>query len=76
MLKNERQERILELIDEHRYVTAQQLSRLLYVSLPTVRRDLAELQQQGLILRNHGGAKMAGEGTVEIPLSFRNSYKQ
>ena len=76
MLKNERQERILELIDEHRYVTAQQLSRLLYVSLPTVRRDLAELQQQGLILRNHGGAKKAEEGTVEIPLSFRNSYKQ
>lgn len=58
MLKNERYERILEILDENTYVTANELSERLYVSIPTVRRDLTELQRQGLIRRNHGGAEL------------------
>lgn len=76
MLKNERYERILEILDENTYVTANELSERLYVSIPTVRRDLTELQRQGLIRRNHGGARKVSDGGAEIPLSFRTSYKQ
>lgn len=76
MLKNERYEKILEILDENTYATAKQLSELLFVSIPTIRRDLTELQRQGLIRRNHGGAKKISDGGAEIPLPFRNSYKQ
>jgi DeoR/GlpR family transcriptional regulator of sugar metabolism len=42
-------------------VSVEALSRRLGVSLPTVRRDLARLEEGGLVRRTHGGA------TVEAP---------
>jgi DeoR/GlpR family transcriptional regulator of sugar metabolism len=42
-------------------VSVEALSRRLGVSLPTVRRDLARLEESGLVRRTHGGA------TVEAP---------
>ncbi len=76
MQKNPRHQQILDILEEQTYVTAQELSDRLFISLPTVRRDLTYLQQQGLILRNHGGATLANEGTTDIPLPFRHAYKQ
>ena len=73
MLKEERYERILELLEGNQYLSAQQLSRQLFVSLPTIRRDLAELQQRKQVVRSHGGAKkVQGEHTV-APLNFRRT---
>ncbi len=74
MHKRERQQKILEIIKGKNYVSAVHLSKLLYVSLPTVRRDLTELSKNGLILRNHGGAMSLSEGSYEIPLDFRSNY--
>ncbi len=76
MQRNPRHQQILDILEEQTYITAQELSDRLFVSLPTVRRDLAALQQQGLILRNHGGATLVSEGTADIPLPFRHAYKQ
>ena len=73
MLKEERYDKILEIIDEENYTSAQRLSRLLFVSLPTVRRDLAELQKRNLILRSHGGAKKINTEHIVMPLDFRKS---
>jgi DeoR/GlpR family transcriptional regulator of sugar metabolism len=42
-------------------VSVEALSKRLGVSLPTVRRDLAKLEESGLVRRTHGGA------TVEAP---------
>jgi DeoR/GlpR family transcriptional regulator of sugar metabolism len=44
------------------------------VSLPTIRRDLAELNAKGLIRRSHGGAMLAGDNN-EIPVEFRSTLK-
>ena len=73
MLKEERYEKILEIIDEENYTSAQALSKRLFVSLPTVRRDLAELQKRSLILRSHGGAKKINTEHIVMPLDFRKT---
>jgi len=52
----ERQQRILEIVDEHGVVRVNELSRLFSVSVMTIRRDLVTLEEQGLLRRSHGGA--------------------
>ncbi|CAM3595988.1 DeoR/GlpR family DNA-binding transcription regulator [Erysipelothrix urinaevulpis] len=55
-MKNKRQDLILKQIEKNKMVTVQDLSETYKVSEMTVRRDLIELEKQGLIKRLHGGA--------------------
>ena len=57
MLAEQRKRRILHEVQENGAAHVQDLSRLLGVSPMTVRRDLAELDEQGLLTRIHGGAE-------------------
>jgi len=72
MLKEERYDKILEILEKENYACASSLSERLYVSLPTIRRDLGELHRRGLIIRSHGGATKLVGCTV-TPINFRNS---
>ena len=56
MLKEERQRRILELLAREGRLVAAELPDRLRVSGYTVRRDLEELAEAGLLQRVHGGA--------------------
>lgn len=56
MLAPERHDRILRLLNECGRVVSAELSRVLAVSEDTVRRDLALLAGEGLLVRTHGGA--------------------
>jgi DeoR/GlpR family transcriptional regulator of sugar metabolism len=56
MLASQRHERILAGIREHGAVRIADLTRDLDVSDMTVRRDLVELAEQGLLRKVHGGA--------------------
>ena len=47
MIPDERRKEILELLDEKGYVSVKNLSQRLYVSLPTIRRDLTLLEREG-----------------------------
>ncbi len=51
-----RQERMLDLLQQRGQATVAELVTLLDVSRDTVRRDLDGLEQQGLLVRTHGGA--------------------
>ena len=73
MLKDERYEEILKILDEEKYISVSTLSKRLYVSLPTIRRDLTELQKRGMIIRSHGGAKKIQANSVVAPLNFRKT---
>lgn len=73
MLKEERYDKILEILENENYVSASTLSKRLYVSLPTIRRDLGELSRRGLISRSHGGATKSVAGCTVTPISFRKS---
>jgi DeoR family fructose operon transcriptional repressor len=73
MLKEERYEKILEMLEGEQYLSAQALSQRLFVSLPTIRRDLSELQMRKQIIRSHGGAKKTHSENIVAPLDFRKT---
>ena len=56
MLELARLEKLLGYLWENQTATVHNLARKLYVSEPTVRRDLSELERRGLVKRLHGGA--------------------
>ena len=56
MLTEERRQAILERLERDGKVVAAELSASLAVSPDTVRRDLRELAEAGLLRRVHGGA--------------------
>lgn len=57
MLTEERHKKIIEWIERDGLVKSQDLVKWLYASESTIRRDLQELEDLGLLERVHGGAK-------------------
>lgn len=55
-MSKEREKIILETLLKQKKVSVKELSGILYISEPSVRRDLADLEKQNLIKRIHGGA--------------------
>ncbi|MBQ8307408.1 MAG: DeoR/GlpR transcriptional regulator [Alistipes sp.] len=56
MTKEERHERILEMLLKHESIQVSSLSSLLEVSTVTVRKDLTELEKANKLYRSHGKA--------------------
>lgn len=56
MLAEERRFRIREILSLRRTVAAAELCEMLGATAVTIRRDLAALEAQGLLVRSHGGA--------------------
>ena len=52
---SKRQNEILRIIGENEYVSVNELSRMLFTSPSSIRRDLAHLQNLGFVKRSHGG---------------------
>ena len=66
-LAAERHQRIREFVRGQRVARVDELSESLKVSPATIRRDLKELEQHGILHRVYGGA-VAIEGSLEEPL--------
>lgn len=58
MLKNERQDKILEIISKRKYITVKELTEYLHYSPATVRRDITVLDSLGLIRKSYGGVSI------------------
>ncbi|CDF79697.1 DeoR family transcriptional regulator [Formosa agariphila KMM 3901] len=56
MKKKERQQRVLDEVSINRKVSSNFLSEKLKVSEDTIRRDIKELDQKGMLTKIHGGA--------------------
>ena len=52
----DRQAKIVELLGEANFVNLRTLTELFDVSVATIRRDLGDLEEAGLLRRTHGGA--------------------
>lgn len=65
MLKIERQQRILARMQETNSVTVRDLAQAFSTSPITIRRDLLELGEKGLLERTHGGAVASNEVLAE-----------
>jgi DeoR/GlpR family transcriptional regulator of sugar metabolism len=72
MLTAERRQFILEILRRDKKVLSSELSNELKVSEDTVRRDLRELAESGLLQRVHGGALLTSPATA----SYADRQKQ
>ena len=72
MSAEERHHTILQLLDARERLTIGDLSTRLSVSDMTVRRDLAQLESEGLLRRVHGGAIRTRSGSFEPPFALRS----
>ena len=66
-----RQEQILELLNENRFLTVERLAQLTYASPSSIRRDLSKLQSMCFIKRTHGGASVLSESNQAAHFNSR-----
>jgi DeoR/GlpR family transcriptional regulator of sugar metabolism len=72
VLAQERRMRILELLQEEGSARVSYLSAAFGVSEPTVRQDLERLEQEGQIVREHGGAYLRSVSSQVRSLSLQH----
>src|SRR6266581_7061697 len=66
MLTTHRKQQILSILKRNGQVIAKEVSQSMGVSEDTIRRDLRELAQEGLLQRVHGGALPASPAVVNF----------
>lgn len=71
MFYSKRHEDILRILRERGNATVHYLAKELFVSEPTIRRDLDMLERDGKIRRTFGGAVLSELLNREVPLSLR-----
>ncbi|CDQ41142.1 MULTISPECIES: DeoR/GlpR family DNA-binding transcription regulator [Virgibacillus] len=72
MLVAERQQKIVELVNEKKSIRVTELSQHFSVTEETIRRDLEKLEKEKLLSRSHGGAiSIKPVDSMEIPYSER-----
>ncbi len=73
MLASQRRQRILDLIKEDGNAKVSDLSRIFRISEVTIRQDLARLEDDGLIMREHGGAFLKSLPSQVQSFSFQHT---
>lgn len=73
LVSAERQREILDYLSVKKSASVQRLCEKLFASPATIRRDLAALEQRGLIRRTHGGAALCEGANDEVSLFARQS---
>ncbi|WP_040984973.1 DeoR/GlpR family DNA-binding transcription regulator [Oceanobacillus jeddahense] len=68
MLVEERQQKIVTLVNERKSIRVTELSTIFSVTEETIRRDLEKLEKEKKLLRSHGGAiSITSSDGLEIP---------
>lgn len=73
MSANLRHKEILQLLEKQGAVSIRELTKTLYASEATIRRDLAELEKIGALKRTYGGARSVLDTNDQVPLFIRES---
>lgn len=71
MLAYERKSRIIEYLEQNGKAEVGVLAEMLGVVAETIRRDLRELETQGVLKRTHGGAVIVSRKEKEYPVQVR-----
>lgn len=69
--RSDRMVALLAILRDRDEVALRDLAQQLGASAATIRRDVASLADQGLLVRTHGGARSAGAG-AELPVNLRD----
>lgn len=75
MLNMQRMQYILQELERCSTVYINELAKKSFVSPSTIRRDLGQLEREGVVRRVHGGAVRVNLNSEEIPYVLRNSEK-
>lgn len=73
MAQMERRETILELLRKHGTMSVRDLSTMIYASEASVRRDVAALEEAGMVQRTYGSVMITSVENTVIPLAIRDS---
>ncbi|KXG73696.1 DeoR/GlpR family DNA-binding transcription regulator [Thermotalea metallivorans] len=76
MFMEERKAKILEILESKNRVKVNELTEKLNVSESTIRRDLQDLEQEGLLKRTHGGAVKAENTGFEPTMAEKEEVYQ
>ena len=73
---NKRQSQILDLLAKNKKMEVTKLSELLNVSQVTIRKDLVILENSGIIVREHGYARLNSSDDINNRLAYHYDLKQ
>ena len=73
MSVNLRHQQILALLEQNGAVSVSALTKALFASEATIRRDLSELEKKGALKRTFGGATSVLDTNQQVPLFIRES---
>lgn len=76
MATDSRRKKILELLDKNGSVRVTELSHIFSISEVTIRNDLADMENKGLLTRVHGGAVSSYKPYYNMSLNQRMSTNQ
>ncbi len=76
MIIEERYSKILDIVKEKTRVSYEYLSKTLYISESTIRRDIQAMNDKGLLLKIHGGASIIESKTQESSVYIRENKCQ
>ena len=72
MFQLERHEKIVQLVNELNKISTKELAGRMGTSLVTIRADINELAERGLIIKGHGGAMSIHSGiNLEVPYTHK-----
>lgn len=73
MFLYQRQQEILNYLNVHQCATVKELASVVWSSESSVRRDIKELQQRGLVKQVYGGVVLPYQNSV-VPLALRDTF--
>lgn len=74
-MKYARQKELIEIIQNQGYLNAAEAAETFNVSIATIRRDLKQLEHQGLLEKKYGGAQLPPGAPVSmLPFALRQSH--
>ena len=72
MIRYERQQAILQYLQQHNPATVGEIARHVFASEASVRRDLASMEEKGTVKRIYGGVLLGERTGTVIPLEMRD----
>lgn len=76
VIKSERMDQILEILKEKKHASVDYLTRQVFASAVTIRRDLQHMEQLGLVKRSYGGVSLIDYENKVVPLHLREEDKR
>ncbi len=72
MIQYERQQAILKFLEEHSPASIKEIAKTVYTSEASVRRDIAAMEEKGLVQKIYGGVLLSDRKNAVIPLDLRD----